>query len=192
MLLRNFKIPTKARLKRFETFVGSLMEQGYQELGSGSYATVYGKPKGRIVVKVGNCVGKPEHDAYLNYVKLVTTTSVRNPHVPKIFGVNVYYDPYHGWWYTVKMERLHELEASSEHEKIVKNMNLTLQDITDLGSSYFSVRKQQKAPAQWVSLHKKLRNMLHGHKFMIDMIGNIMVRKVRVGKSYIVVTDPVA
>jgi len=82
----------------------SRARKGMKYIGEGAFATVYGKPRGTSVIKIGSM-----GDNYISYAKEVVKNKTPNPFLPKISKLTIVKtgnDCYRDDFYIVEMERL--------------------------------------------------------------------------------------
>jgi hypothetical protein len=180
------KLPRKVRTKVNKAeYEAGLKESGYEMIGYGSFATVYGKRKSNQVIKVGDLGKNHNNDGYLAFLKNINNN---NPHFPKIQSVQIFTHS-DGNYYVVEMERL-------IHFHDVKHYNSKLARLGLMGDSYYGplddLQDLEFTPrTKHMKQVKRILKILF-RKYDEDIhSGNVMWRKRGCGYQF-VITDPVA
>lgn len=90
--------------------VSSLEEHGYELLGNGAFASVWGRPDEDTVIKIG---GDLLDDGWLAYAREIMTGKWDSPFLPVIFSLEV-----NDYRYVARMERLDALSGSRMTERL--------------------------------------------------------------------------
>lgn len=178
-------------------FIGYLSNLGYEELDSGSYATVYAIPGSAYVCKVGYVDGSLKEDAYLRFLSKMPTT---NPLFPKIEAVGIFHfsgdvpDGYKGEYadyYIVHMERLATYDSIPDTKIAAGLGSHGLESIYQL-EDWSLKHKPIKKPSQY--MEKAIRVLARLYKLFEEDIhqGNVMWRHSNAKVPQLVITDPIA
>lgn len=171
--------PVKTKVS-MDNYIKSLHKEGYKTIGTGCYAEVLSKPRGRTVIKVSECVSD---DGWLSYVSLVLKNP-EQPCFPCIKSHKVYNHKY-GMYSVTHMERLQPLYDFPD-KQIKKILGIAPYQIDNC----FSVFKKNKTPKKVWSALKLLKKQYRKSTVNLDFHdGNIMVR-VNGKKKTVVFTDP--
>ena len=179
----------------------NLRKEGYKELGSGCFATTFGKPNKRTVVKVG--IYKEEtfwtnngklglvdgNHAYMAYIRAIRTKQ-DNPFFPKVKSVQFHhYAEDNGKivqvYFIVELERLKELSYNDTGGVEIAEMLFD-----GWSSSSILIGFGAYMPKQLLKWYKQSLQVIQRLKrdHCDDLHnGNIMVRK----NGELVITDPV-
>ena len=156
-------------MKSARSFVAYLRKHGYQELGSGLYSVVYGKPGVDKVIKIGGHQGGGM-DEYLHYIMWAISRGYAGKQAPKVYSFKLYRDERGGYYYVVILERL-----SSDYDSYLRHQ------ITD-GTGHFRY-DEKNIPAEWQEFAKEFTEEFPHANDMHE--GNWMGRN-----GELVLTDP--
>lgn len=169
---------TKIRTANIENVVG-IKKNKLERLGSGSYATVYSKPKSNTVIKVGS----DNEDGWIRYAaELVKNKKkfAKNPYLPKIKSLKFYYNEKKDFFfYVAKIEKLKDLDTATDRAYDVTKVLEHMMDNCGISARNMLPIDDKLKEAMNFILSLGLDTDIHS--------GNVMIR----GKKQLVFTDPV-
>ena len=195
-----------------------ILMNNLEYVDSGCFASVYEpNSKSDYVYKIGR-LNSTRHDGYLCFIKNIVLKSKNNPFVPIIHAMSMYsyYDEWEkrdGYFYIIKMERLHNYGSISEkrcHKLLLEHNidpSININGFWGSEEGWLDDWESYLDGDEWVSgekhfMHnypKKLGAMLTKMRKMVkdtDHIegdvhgGNVMWRKTGGHKRQLVLTDP--
>lgn len=178
--------PKRIKLDRDEYTAKLRKDRDMKYIGSGAFATVFGRNDYNRVVKVGHaCEGFD--DPYLQFVELVGLKS-RNIHFPRIYKVELFKGTEGEKFYAVEMERLvpyGKVRTAAAKKAFKQSLGIPYIERMEEPDEMFPSTRHGKRV-------QKVLKVLYRRDNNPDMHdGNIMWRKK--GRGYqLVITDPVA
>lgn len=171
-------------------YMQQLETKGYQLLGSGAFANIYGKPKGRTVIKIGNVNG----DSYLRYVERIGLRNT-NPHVPYITSIKIFdidpNNPLSKPFYVIRMEKLDDvLSTYRPDDQMQDHMDsIGIKDVEALVSCNIGgVIPLTKEFSEVVTI---LKDLYSDMSIACDLCDKNVLWRRRPGTKQLVVTDPI-
>lgn len=179
--------------KNFNEVETDLQNEGYEQIGSGLYATVYGKDEENKVIKIyrvkGNC-GRIDK-AYTSYINRVKRLD--NAFVPKVYGCSIFKDCQGTIWAMIVLEKLKPIKILGEQRSTkilrdsLKSASIYTFESKIKDNNFINIKNKSLK-----IISKIIRHLHIKFKYSLDFgYANVMLRKIDNGYQ-LVITDPLA